>query len=250
MRPGGRFFIAGGVLLPLAALFRFVFVGYGTTALCLLAMAACLFFFGLMRRWGTKAARICSGLAAAVLIAGFGCLLAAEIPVLADARSDADTDADYLIVMGAAVNGTEPSLSLTERLEAALSWMEAHPDGIAVVSGGQGPGEDVTEARAMLDWLTARGVSPERIRMEDRATSSYENISYSLAVIEADGGDPTGRVALLSSEYHLHRLRYMAEKLGCDPVCVAARTGYISLAANYAVREAFAMWKCWLFGIA
>ena len=96
----------------------------------------------------------------------------------------------------------------------------------------------------MFDWLAERGVDPARLILEDRATDSYENIQYSLALL---GPDP-GRVAILSSEYHLHRLEYMAEKLGCEPVPVAARTSNPVMFLNYAVREAFAMWKLWVFG--
>ena len=135
------------------------------------------------------------------------------------------------------------------RTDAALQWLMTHPEGIAVVSGGQGPGEDMTEARAMADWLIARGVDPARILLEEEATSSYENLLFSLRVYEANGGDPTGRIALCSSEYHMHRLRYMGERLGFQPVMVAGRTGHVTLRLNYLIREAAALWKCWLFGL-
>ncbi len=183
------------------------------------------------------------------LLAGFALFAAAEIPVIRDARSDEDTDAPYLIVMGAAVHGSVPSLSMIERTEAALAWLEEHPAGIAVVSGGQGPDEDLNEADAMKDYLTARGVDPARILREPEATSSYENILFSLRVIGENGGDPAGRIALCSSEYHLHRMNLIASSLGCEPVDVAAVTGHISLRLNYFIREAFALWKVWIFGI-
>ncbi|MBR2716478.1 MAG: YdcF family protein [Oscillospiraceae bacterium] len=249
MKRGLRLFLAGGVCLLLAAFLRFAFVGYRFSALCLCCLAAVFLFFGLMRRWNTKAAQILQVLAALVLTALLGCLIAAEVPVIRDARSDADTDADYIIVMGAAVHGTRPSLSMIERTDAALQWLMLHPNGIAVVSGGQGHGEDMTEARAMADWLTARGIGEDRVLLEDRATSSYENILFSLQIIGENGGDPVGRIALCSSEYHMHRLRYIGERLGFQPVMVAGRTGHISLRLNYLLREAAAMWKCWLLGI-
>ena len=97
----------------------------------------------------------------------------------------------------------------------------------------------------MVDWLTARGVDPARLILEDQARDSFENIQNSLALL---GPDP-GRVAILSSEYHLHRLGYMAEKMGCEPVLVAAKTSIFPLFVNYAVREAFAMWELWVFGM-
>ena len=242
-------FLAGGVSLLLAVPVRFALIGYRFSAPCLCCLAAVFFFYGLMVRWGTKTARALELLGGLILLVLFGCFLAAEIPVVRDARSDPDPDADCVIVMGAAVHGTTPSLSMVERTDAALQWLMTHPEGIAVVSGGQGPGEDMTEARAMADWLIARGVDPARILLEEEATSSYENLLFSLRVYEANGGDPTGRIALCSSEYHMHRLRYMGERLGFQPVMVAGRTGHVTLRLNYLIREAAALWKCWLFGL-
>ncbi len=245
---GTGLFIAAAACVLLGLCLRFLFVGYRFSALCLWALAAVLVFFGLMRRWNTKAARVMSVLAGACLAAGFVLFLVAEIPVWRDSRSSEDTDAPYIIVFGAAVHGQTPSLSLTERMTAALGWLEEHPDGVAVLSGGQGAGEEMSEARAMYDWLTARGIAPERLLMETLSTSSYENLLFSLRVIEDHGGDPNGTVALCSSEYHLCRLRIIAEALDCQPVMVAAHTGHVTLRLNYAVREAFGLWRIWVLG--
>ena len=249
MKTGKGWFIAAGFSLIFAAIARFCLVGYRFSALLLCALAAVLVFYGLMVRWHTKTAKLLSILAAAGLAAGFVLFMIMEIPVWRDGRTDEDADAPYIIVMGAAVHGSTPSLSMVERTGAALAWLEAHPDGIAVVSGGQGAGEDMSEAQAMYDWLTARGIAPERVLMETLSTSSYENLLFSLRVIEDHGGNPGGRVAVCSSEYHLCRACLIARELGCEPVRVAARTGHVSLRLNYAIREAFALWKCRIFGI-
>ena len=250
MKTGRAWFCAAGLCLALAAVFAFLATGYRTTALCFCGLAAVLAFYGLMARKGDRTARVLSLLMAACLLAGLVLFLVQEIPILRDARSDEDTDAPYLIVMGAAVHGSTPSLSMIERTEAALAWLREHPGGIAVLSGGQGSGEDMTEAQAMADYLTARGIPSERLIREPEATSSYENILFSLRLIEARGGDVTGRIALCSSEYHMHRMDLIARELGFQPVNVAARTSLVSLRVNYLIRESFAMWKCTLFGVA
>ena len=241
----------GGALgcLVLAFILRFVAVGFRFSALLFVCLAAVLAFYGLMDRWKTKAAKLLAVAMTAVLAVGLVLFTVAEVPVWRDGRSDENTDAPYIIVLGAAVHGTTPSMSMVERTDAALAWLEDHPDGIAVVSGGQGPGEDISEAEAMYDYLTARGIAPQRILMETLSTNSYENLLFSLRVIADDGGDPDGRVALCSSEYHLCRLCLMARELDCKPVRIAARTSHVTLRLNYAVREAFALWKCRLFGI-
>ncbi len=240
--------IAAILCLILAGIFEFLFVGYGMTALVLFLAALCLFAFSLLRRRNTPLIRRLRGALIALLLLSFGSFLAAEIPVLTGAHEDRDTSADYLIVMGAGVNGDEPSLTLRNRLEAAHDWLLENPQGIAILSGGQGDGENLTEADCMYAWLTARGIPSARLIREDQATNSYENIAFSLELLQAHGGNPAGRVAIVSNDYHLCRIRLLAEHFGAEPVCVLARTPYPILFLNYAVREAFALWEIWVFG--
>ena len=242
-------YAAAALCLGLSIFYEFVPIGYRMTAVVFLFGAVWLALYAMFSRQNTKLSRRMRLAMVLFVTLGFPCFLAAEIPVLRDARSDEDTSAPYLIVCGAGVNGTVPSRSMTDRLSRAMDWLAENPEGVAILSGAQGPHEDVTEARAMFGWLTDQGIDPARLRMEDRAENSLGNIRCSLELIEKDGGDPSGRVAILSSEYHLHRLGWMARKLGCQPVLVAAKTTKVSLFINYAVREAFAMWKLWVFGM-
>lgn len=242
-------YIAAVFFLLCAAVFKFLFVGYDTTAAVLCMCTACCVLYASLCGKKTRAARIGRIGMTVFLLVGFGCFLAAEIPVWAGSRSDEDTAADYVIVMGAGVNGSEPSLSLLSRLEAAYDWLSENPDGIAILSGCRGEGEDMTEARCMYDWLLKQGIAPERLILEEQAMDSYENILFSLDLIAAHGGDPTGQVAIVSSEYHLCRIRLIGKTLGCEPLGVAARTPYLTLYFNYAIREAFALWEIWVFGV-
>lgn len=235
--------------VAVGAIFEFCMVGYLMTALVFWGAAGCLALFGLLAGKRTAGARRIRMTMIVLLLVGFGLFLIAEIPVLRDARSDADTSAPYLIVCGAGVNGSVPSRSMRDRLERTMQWLTENPEGTAILSGSQGPDEDLSEAQAMYDWLTDQGVAPARLLMEDRADNSRQNLEYSLALIGDRGGNPAGRVAILSSEYHLHRLGYMARKLDCEPVLVAASTSKVSMFVNYAVREAAAMWKLYLFGM-
>lgn len=242
------FYIAALFLLLCAAVFKFIFVGYGTMALTLFFCAVCCGFFGLLHGRKEKAARVLRIAAIVVLILGFGCFMAAETPVLLGSRSDGDTSADYVIVMGAGINGSVPSLSLQSRLNTACDWLLENPDSMAILSGGQGPGENLTEAQCMYDWLTARGIAPERLILEDRATNTYENIKYSLEILEARGISSPDALAIVSSDYHLCRIRMIAGHFGFDALCQASHTPYLSLYLNCAIREAFALWEIWVFG--
>ena len=182
---------------------------------------------------------LCLLLMAAAITEGF---------ILQASKGSAETESDYLIVLGAGVNGTTPSLSLQERLDAAYDYLLAHPHTICVVSGGQGNGEDITEAACMYNDLTRRGISPERILLEDRSTSTRENLLFSQAIIDADPTVSPARVAILSAEYHLFRANLMAHDLGLDPILVPARTSWLSLRVNYFLREIAGVWYYLIFG--
>ena len=123
---------------------------------------------------------------------------------------------------------------------AALDYLNTYPDAVAIVSGGQGTGEDITEAAAMHAWLTQHGVDESRIVQEPASTSTRSNLENSFAIIRARGGEVADGVAIVTSEYHLYRAKWMAEALGARPLGVAARTGLIPMRVNYFIREAFA----------
>ena len=162
------------------------------------------------------------------------------------ARSAEGTDdpcADYLIVLGCQVNGTVPSRMLRQRLNAAVDYLNTYPDSTAIVSGGIGPGERITEAACMADYLTAAGIDPDRIILETKATSTMENLRFSLSLM-----DPNSTAAIVSNEFHLYRAGQMAQRLGLEASLVPASTELPILLASYSLREIFAVWKFHLFG--
>jgi uncharacterized SAM-binding protein YcdF (DUF218 family) len=244
-----RFLIIECALIAASAFFAFALVGYTVLALVLLFAAAVTALYRLLFAYSRKNARRARALRRALtglLAAGLLWFAAVEVPIVAAARTDRRPEAPYLIVLGAGVNGVRPSLSLLNRLEAAKRYLEAWPETVAVLSGGQGPGEDITEAECMRRWLLDAGISGERLVKEAHSASTYENLENALALIAETGGDPGGRVAVLSSEYHLYRAKYLAKRLGADPVGVAARTSYPVLMVNYFIREAFAVTLLWI----
>lgn len=241
--------IAVGLLWIIGLFMMFVMTGHDFLGLALIGIGALAVFYAL-----------CADLLPAfplirILRMGVSVILAlclcyfcvVESFILRDARTDTDRTADVIIVLGAGVNGTRPSLSLHDRMMGAYDYLTAHPDCIAVVSGGQGPGEDITEAQCMYDWLTNKGIAPERIIMEDKATSTLENLRYSMEIIDKLPMDEPV-IGLVSSEYHLHRAKRLAAYVGIDVIGVAAKTSYPTVKANYFIREAFAMTEQYVFG--
>ena len=131
-------------------------------------------------------------------------------------------DADALIVLGAAVHGDRVTWVLSNRLDTAADYLAAHPDTVCVVSGGRGDGESVTEASAMRKYLVERkGIDPDRILIEDRATSTLENFEFSKTLIEERLG-PDAKIAFVTTDFHVFRASRVAKKAGIDAVGIAA----------------------------
>lgn len=215
------------------------------SAYLLLGLTGVLICFRLLKLLETRCFRTARWLRRILCL--FLCLglLAAAITgflVVKAGLGDADISCDYIIVLGCGVNGTVPSMLLRERIDAAYEYLAAHPDAICVVSGGQGPGEDITEAECMFRELTQMGIDPERIWLEDRSTSTEENLEFSLAVIEANTGSRPGHIGIVSGEYHLYRAELMASEYGLTSTGIPGKTAWIPLRINYYLREIAAVW--------
>ena len=154
----------------------------------------------------------------------------------------------YVVVLGAKVNGTSPSLSLSDRIDAAESYLRSHPGTIAILSGGQGTDEDISEAQCMYRQLTARGISPQQLWIEDKATSTWENLKFTLDLIEEKTGNRPDTIGVISSEYHLYRAGLFAKDCGVTAVGIPAKTQWFSLRVNYFLREVAGVWHYLILG--
>lgn len=243
------FFVTEGVLLAAAAFYRFVLLVYITLERCCLFAAFVIllyFLLGLMASKRPTAAKVLRTVLTVLLVCGCVLFTVAETAVVRAMHTDKDSGAPYCLVLGAAVNGETPTLSLTERMTAAREYLEVRPDAKAVLSGGKGSGERISEAECMRRWLVEKGISESRLILEDQSHTTEQNITNSLQKIKADGGNPAGRVAIVTSEYHLCRAKLFAERAGAEPVGVAARTSWRVLRLNYFIREAFGMAYMWM----
>lgn len=152
---------------------------------------------------------------------------------------------DYIIIHGAGLDGPRPTPLLAGRIDKALElWNKQHQHGKFVVSGGQGADEIVSEAQAMRDYLLEKGVPADAILMEDKSTTTWENLRYSLAVIRADrtsaaaddaptGGSVTSNdapadseftTAVVTSDFHVFRCAEYAHNLGIKADGIGSHT--------------------------
>lgn len=179
---------------------------------------------------------VCAIICATLVVVESACMVGAcAKPASEDATA---------VVLGCRVYGERASLSLVERLEAAYEYLSRHPEAKCVVSGGQGPGEDISEAECMYRFLVNKGIAPERIYKEDLSTSTEENIAFSKAVI-AEEGLPE-EIVIVTNEYHIYRAGMIADENALKWGAKPAQTAYW-LFPTYYVRELYAILAEWIF---
>ena len=236
------------VVLTIAFLFLLISGYPGSTVMfCISAILTFLLVVYLVlwnlcyhNRYARTAAtlRECYLIFLAVCVAGFVVL---QVLITSGSRYDAE-NAGVIIVLGAGIYGETPSSVLASRLDAAIEYAAMHEDVVVIVSGGQGQGEAISEAEAMRRYLARRGVRESNILMEEKSTSTRENIAYSLALMEDAGLDPDNtKIAVVTNEFHLFRAKRIAGKLGIDAEGIPAKTPYLTTRVIYQCREAAAV---------
>ena len=210
---------SSGILFILALFFKFCMRGYDYICYTLLfaALLVVLHHFLPKKLWTVVVCLVSIGLLYFILV---------EIPIIQNARGDRNCDKKYVIVLGAAVHGDVPSLALTHRLEGAYDYLNAHPESVAILTGGKGKGENITEAECMYYWLCYRGIPAERLIMEPEASSTSENLDNSFKIIRELGDEPDGNVVLISSSYHLCRAKALAKLKGVNACALPGNPGY------------------------
>lgn len=173
----------------------------------------------------------------ALILAGLLVFLTVEAMIFSAAQGSPEADADYVIVLGAKVNGETPSKRLQERIDAARSYVSQYPEAQIIASGGQGADEQVTEAFAIAQTMTRQGVDAEQILLEEKSKSTEQNLVYSQAFID----DRDAKVVIATSDFHVFRAVGIAKKNGYKNVSglPAPATSHHFLTPNYYVREFF-----------
>ena len=243
--------IAIGFLLLTAAFFQFCMLGYSFTVLVCICTSGILLFYNILYLLrdkfprGTRTAKrmftflLCVGL----LICGI-----TEAVIIHASFGDPEESCEYVVVLGAKVRPDGPSVSLMDRIRAAAEYLEENPEVTAIVSGGKGADEPIAEAKCMYDELVALGIDPNRIWMEDKATSTWENLHFSLNLIEKRTGNRPAKIGILSSEYHLFRASLFAKACHVESVGIPAATSRLSQRINHFMREVAGVWHYILLG--
>lgn len=219
-----------------------LFVGFAFSLLWLwgAAGAICLVCAALTKKYGRLPLpkwlfrAICTALV--LILAVFAVL---EGFIISEMGAKGEDGLDYIVVLGARVNKNGvPSKPLYWRIDAAEEYLRSNPETVAILSGGKGADEPMSEAQCMFDTLVARGIDESRLLMENRSTSTNENIRYSLALMEAGAS-----FGVVTNNFHVFRAVRIAEEVSGREVSGIASRYLDALLIHYMAREAVGIAK-------
>lgn len=165
--------------------------------------------------------------------------LGAQYHIIKAMRQKVPGKLKYLIVLGAHVRGSVPSNALKKRLDCAAEYLRENPSTKVIVSGGQGTGEDITEALAMERYLLEKGIERGRILQESRSVNTRENIRFSSAYINSK----EEALGIVTNNFHIFRGISIAKKQGFTNVWGLPAESDRILQVSYLTREGLAVIK-------
>lgn len=225
-----------------------LFIGYGTKFF--LAWGGLAAAFGMVslvlahREWVAILPhwfKICFTVCAVAAVLFF---TAVEGLIFSGFGAKAQPGADYVVVLGAQWKQSGPSYVLQKRLDTAAEYLQQNPETVAVVSGGQGSNEPISEALGMKEYLIKAGISQERIIMEDQSTNTYENLLYSGLLLDKGNA----RVVIVTNNFHIFRAVHIAQKQGYRHTEGLAAPSFPGMLPNNLLREFFGVVKDFLVG--
>lgn len=133
--------------------------------------------------------------------------------------------ADYVIILGCRLDGDKPGKALSQRIDAAVEYLNSQPSSLVVCSGGQGDDELVSEAYAISQALQEKGIARSRIILENKSHNTYENLLFSKKILDKRRDGLPYRVYIATSDFHVYRSRRLANYVGfIEPMVLSAKS--------------------------
>lgn len=133
---------------------------------------------------------------------------------------------DYIIIHGCGlIDGEKMTKLLSNRVDKAIEiYNKCKSKPIIIPSGGQGEDEKLSEAQAMKNYLLENGIPDDSIILEDRSSTTRENLLFSKEIIDSRAGKK--KTALVSSNYHIYRCLRYARELGLRCTGIGAKVAW------------------------
>ena len=179
-----------------------------------------------------------------ILTLGFLYFLFTQFLILNHFADRAPDHLDYLLVLGAQVHKDRPSVVLQYRLDTAVEYLNANPDTVCIVSGGQGENEPMPEAEGMKKYLVEKQISPDRIILENKSRNTIENILFSKELLKNENCT----VGILTNNFHTYRSVALGKKQLKNPIYGIAAPSNPRYLPNNMLRETVGITKDVLLG--
>lgn len=140
-----------------------------------------------------------------------------------------------IIVLGSGLIGDKVPPLLAQRLTKAKTiyeQFEGRPK--LIVSGGQGADELTSEAEAMANYLMEQGVQKDAILIENRSRTTFENLTFSKAILEDQGLGKS--VLVVTNSFHALRAGVFMRRLKIPGRSVGSKTAFYYLPSAW-IRE-------------
>ncbi|MDF2506066.1 YdcF family protein [Clostridium sp.] len=172
-------------------------------------------FFNKEYRWFdlTIRSKLVKGIFKIAIVVCIATFIIIESIIIFNVKSEKNAEVDYVMILGAGLRGKEISLTLKERMEKGVEYLRSNPEALVIVSGGQGPDEEITEAEAMKKYLVGHGIKEARIIKEDRSTSTMENFKNTKEIVLKNNNESI-KILVVTNDFHMFRAKLLANRNG------------------------------------
>ena len=157
---------------------------------------------------------------------------------------------DFIIIHGAGLlDGEKVTPLLKRRIDKAVEayHKSKNPNIKIIASGGQGADERISEAQAIANYLLEEtDVPKEAIILENKSTTTYENLLFSKKIGEELIENP--RFLFVTNDYHVFRTSVFARQIKLKGDGLGCRTAAYYIPSAF-IREyvALCVHVKWLF---
>lgn len=238
------------IIVGIISLVYFFAINWMSFAKVWLIVGIILIVFGVLRIFEVEPIILKNRNIKIILIAIFTIIITSFIVfegiIIREGHRKEMVESEYVIVLGAGLRGDTILASLQYRLEKCVEYINEYPNTTIIVSGGKGPDELLSEAEAMKEFLVNKGIEEEKIIMEDKSTSTMENMQFCKKKIIEDGGNIDSTISVITNGFHMYRAKFLAKRVGLEVTSIPSKS-YLLAGPNFYVREYFAFIKSFLF---
>ncbi|HEX2207223.1 MAG TPA: YdcF family protein [Longimicrobium sp.] len=149
---------------------------------------------------------------------------------------------DAIVVLGAAQYDGRPSPVLKARLDHAVRLYERGIAPVIIMTGGQAPGDTVSEAVVSRRYAVRQGVPAAAILTERGGMTTLESMRTVSRLMSARN---MNTAVLVSDPFHMLRLKLLARRVGIEGYTSPTRTSPISRnreeERRHLIRESFSL---------